>query len=106
VEVIHNHWASQALLDGQYPAIVYEHEFVISKESTGRVGYIGDYLSMTSYMTADPQTVELENNGNTAMWFGECYLDKPEQAEPEDMLLVEAGLIRLRFIGTVLPSMV
>ena len=101
----HNFWATNVLLDGGYPALVYEHTFVIYKEAAGRVEYVDYFYDLANQIVADPQELLLKAGGNNVFAFGDCYLANTDQKEPSDLLMLAAGMSQLTFWGTVIPSL-
>jgi hypothetical protein len=107
----HNFWNANVLLDGKYPAKVWEHEFLLYTEagSTSVVSHVIFFADMYYGFsdqigdTAYPLTI---NQGDTAIVvinFGSCHCEGYDQEDPRDLLLHRAGMVRFRFVGNTKP---
>ncbi len=102
----HNFWATTVVLDGSYPQLVWDHEFLVYTEPTtpNKYAFAKDFLAYMNYVTGDPQDLRLKVGSTTVVACGSCYLDIPSLSDPEDLLLYEAGIVHFKFIGTSIPS--
>lgn len=104
----HNYWATQALLDGRYPALIWSHEFDLYLESTSVKSYMSEYFRLTSsFVTTQPRPTSIcyaNSPTGVVVSLGNCYLDNVSQKQPDKLLLIEAGIVTLRFLGTSIPS--
>lgn len=99
-----NFWASDVILDGRYPALVFEHTFTLYKNSGGAVDYAKMFFALANKIEGDPRSLVAKIKSTTVISFGDCYMEPPEQQEPDSLLLTEAGLFTLKFLGTQIPS--
>ena len=102
----HNFWASVPVLDGRYPALVYEHTFLVYNEEVSELDYLRWYAELAQQIAGDPYPLEVRINDNVAVAFGNCYVEPASQKEPDTLLLHAAGVVELPFIGTDIPSVV
>ena len=65
-----NFWASDVILDGRYPALVYEHVFMLYMESTDEVDYAHDVLLLNTKIEGDPRALNIICSENTVVCFG------------------------------------
>lgn len=110
LHVRHNLWASQATVDGRYPAVVWEHKFTVFKEQDTPHGYVKHLFDQVlTLVHSDPLPLAVHRKDNDAqvILFGSCYLQEhPKQTDPTDLLLHAAGIYNLGFIGTSDPTVV
>lgn len=104
IDAKHNFWASSAILDGSYPALVWEHQFSLYKSATNEVEFVRFFVNLATHVNSRPLPLELKYETQTVVAFGSCYLDVSEHEEPDSLLHTAAGLVSLRFRGTSLPS--
>lgn len=114
VQVRHNFWASYPVLDGSFPAIVWEHSFTVYHSATNYKGFIDWYYNLFNIYQAQPAQLSLYdealNTGSSTLAapvcidFGACYLqDGPRLKQPEALLMYAAGMAEVKFIGSVQP---
>ena len=103
-----NFWSTNVILDGGYPAFVFDHEFVLYTESGSLEGYLKRYLGFNGHNTSRPQPLKMHygDTSSPVVDFGNCYLKGRTQEEPSDLLQHRAGKIRLQFTGTLAPTVV
>lgn len=102
----HNTWATYVVLDGNYPALVWNHVFTIYNEESSRTDYANWYWGISSIYSNKPYSLELQDGkGNTVVSFGDCQLFDDSQKEPQELLIAAAGLLELHFYGTTCPSL-
>lgn len=109
INVRQNLWASYVILDGRYPALVYQHDFEIYMEKTTPRLYTKALFDIVRTMvTSDPMALTMKNGltSSDVIAFGQCYLVPPEQSKPEELMMLEAGLFKVKFMGTECPSIV
>ncbi len=108
INVRHNFWDITALLDGSYPAQVWEHNFVLYHEAANLKQFADDFLGLSDlfYGTATGLRISLASSpSGTYMSFGSCLLqDKPVLQKPDLLFQQQAGFFGLSFLGTTKPS--
>ena len=105
VSLRHNLYSPKLLLDGSYPALIWEHAFEVYNEESWQIPQIQAFYDLRTLINSRPQELQLQSNvGTPVIAFGNCYLQEPRQEEPEDMLLAAAGVWALKFLGTDVPS--
>lgn len=110
IHVRQNFWSQNAILDGRYPSLVWEHNFkVLESEPTVSL-YVKNYYQMANTLvTSNPAALAIKNfdsPNNVIFYYGLCYLDVATQDQPEDLLLTAGGVFALKFLGTSIPSLV
>jgi len=101
-----NYWSSQVVLDGRYPALVYDHDFVVYRETEYRLDYAKWYYELAQRIDGDPHALALKIGDDVVVAFGDCYLLEPQQQEPDSLLLQAAGMVVVSFLGTSIPSVI
>lgn len=103
-----NFWSTSVILDGSYPAFVYDHEFTLYTENGSLLGFIKDFYGLHSKFTnrARPLRLMLGDTTSPAVDFGDCYLKQFGADEPQDLLLHRAGMLKLQFVGTSVPTVI
>jgi hypothetical protein len=101
-----NLWASSVVLDGRYPALVHDHQFVVYNEESYRLDYMRWFYNLASRIDGDPHSLTINLGNNVVVAFGDCYLLEPQQREPDSLLLQSAGLVEVAFLGTSIPSVI
>jgi hypothetical protein len=101
-----NFWSSVPILDGNYPALVWSHEFMVFFEETSRLRYVKRFADLAAYVLAGQQTLKVVNGSQDVIAFGSCYLENYSGKDPEDMLISNGGLVSFKFLGTSVPSVV
>ena len=98
-------WANEAILDGGFPALIWEHEITIYDEEADRKTFADFFVDLGDKVNASRQSLEIvaASASYAAVDFGLCYIQPPELVEPDALLLFEAGFVTLRFIGTTKP---
>lgn len=103
-----NYWGNQVILDGRYPAIYLEHEFTVYTEGDDRYHYASRFYDVPrSIVTAARKPLAIchpDFLGQPVVTFGDCYIESSSQENPADLLMFSAGIMRLRFLGTEIPS--
>ena len=106
------YWANNVVLDGRYPALVWEHEFMATQVNSNPIDYYKSALAL--YQTPPvngnlaPLILQTAVGGTTydVVNYGNCYLEDTAQSQPGEFLIAEAGMQVFKFLGTVLPSVV
>lgn len=100
-----NFTAASVILDGRFPAQVWEHEFRLYTE-TGSLGQFAELV----YKFHDeinelplPLSIHDGDTANSVVDFGNCYIEPVELDEPSELLLHAAGFVRVTFFGTTRP---
>lgn len=100
-----NYTSTIVILDGRYPAQVWEHEFVLYTES-GSLGQqaeilykLHDEIDGVSY----PLRMEDGDTGTAVIEFGNCLILPASLDEPQELLLHRAGFVRVTFLGNTRP---
>lgn len=103
-----NFWSQQVILDGSYPALAWDHSFTVYSEANSLNTYINSYVALANRIQSRAYPLEIWSGTSTPVvwYFGNCYLKDFGQEEPKDLMLHAAGMIRLNFVGTVIPSLV
>lgn len=108
INVRHNFWDSTVVLDGSYPAQVWEHNFVLYHEAANLKAFADDFLALSDqfYGTAATLKISLASSpSGTYMTFGSCLLqDKPALQKPDLLLQQQAGFFGLSFLGSIKPT--
>lgn len=100
-----NLWAPNVILDGRYPAQVWEHEFLVYTEANSTpLEFAHLFWGMESKVTSTPQLLVLQENGSDRVNFGSCYLEVSNMDEPKELLLYRAGFMKVRFLGNTSPT--
>jgi len=95
------------ILDGSFPALVHNYEFRIYMEASDRRSFANSFVALTSFVTDDPKQLTLTGTNTlyTNIDFGLCFfLPPPSLLVPRELLLHEAGFVRLQFVGTTIPT--
>lgn len=109
INVRQNFWASNVLLDGRYPALWYEHSFLIYEEKAGPHQYAKSWHDKHSTLISTVPLPLIVRHGTSSadiVAFGSCYMQPLEQQQPEELLLYAAGIYRAIFWGTCNPSVI
>lgn len=108
INVRQNFWASRVILDGTYPAIWWKHRFNVYDEFDTPLQYTQAYFNLATLIGSHPQELILKNkdSGETLIAFGRCYIQPPQQKQPEDLLIFQAGIYQVEFWATEVPSTV
>lgn len=100
-----NFTSTIVLLDGRFPAQVWEHELVLYTE-TGSIGQMAEVI----YKFHDeiqglsaPLTINDGDTANAVFEFGNCLILPAEMEQPTELLLYRAGFIRVTFVGNTRP---
>lgn len=110
-----NFWSTEVVLDGRYPAMAFEHTFLVFCEintyGTPHQALFDFYRAFTQITTAINGTAQnlritVANTTTVKVDFGACYLEDFSLSEPDSFLLYRAGLMELQFVGTQIPSVV
>jgi hypothetical protein len=108
IAVRHNFWDTTVLLDGSYPALLWEHEFVLYTEGGSLGGLAATFLNISDKVVAAAVPLKITYAASptvTLVDFGSCYLqDKPSLIKPDMLLHQEAGFIRVSFLGSTKPT--
>jgi hypothetical protein len=103
VGIRQNFWSSVTVLDGKYPALVYEHTFQVFFEAISREALAQAYMALTTFYLN--RVYPLAIIGGFGMSFGNCYLEEgPTMKEPDILLRHRAALISLKFLGNTRPA--
>jgi len=105
--VRHNFWDTTVLLDGSYPALLWEHEFVLYTEGSSLSNFANIFVGLSDRVAAAPTSLKISYVASptlTLVDFGDCYMqDKPTLIKPDMLLHQEAGFIRVSFLGSTKP---
>lgn len=103
-----NFWSSVVILDGSYPAFVWDHEFTLYTESGSLLGYVDKYFDLAAqfFTRTRPLEIRFGDTSSVAVNFGSCYMKPFGQGEPSDLLQHRAGMLQLKFVGTAVPTVV
>lgn len=108
VNIRHNFWDTTVLLDGSYPALVWNHEFTLYTENGSVAGFAKDFIGLSDKIVGTAQDLRISYANSpalTLLQFGNCYLDDaPSVQQPELLLLQSAGFIKVKFLGNTKPS--
>lgn len=106
-----NYWAQFVILDGRYPALVWEHEFQATLIASTPLQFVQQFLNLAGDPPVDANPLPLVLRANTngvvqdIIAFGNCYMDTSDQGDPkEGFLYSAAGGVNFRFLGTKVPS--
>lgn len=105
----HNFWAGTPTIDVTYPALVWEHNFTVYMEKPTRGQYVKGFMDVIRTCVASRARhlmVVQETTNRHILSFGMCNFVASEQETPENFLMHAAGLFRVRFLGTAIPSLV
>lgn len=104
----HNFWDTTVLLDGSYPALVWDHKFVLYTEGTSLNDFAVKYLNLADLVAGSAAALKIVNASSPSgvlLNFGSCYFSaSPELQKPELLLLQEAGFITVSFLGSTKPT--
>ena len=109
VSVRHNFWASRGLMDGRYPALLWEHTFLIFDERDTVTDYTNAVHSLSrELVTSNPQPLLIKSEGASLTIFnlGNCYIEGGGHSDPSDLLLFQAGIYNAKFISVTTPTTV
>lgn len=98
-----NFWCNEVLLDGRFPAQVWEHTFNIFTEAVSVVEYAQRFTDLESFFFSDPTTLVIQENSVDKIVLGGCYLQPPNLEEPRELLQFRAGFLRIIFLGNSRP---
>lgn len=101
-----NFWHDTILLDGSYPAQVWDHQFTVYQEAANRNAYATAFFDLEDLIFSDPRTLLITAVSTVVAqdWdFGLCYLEAAEPATPTELQLFRAGFITVRFVGNQKP---
>lgn len=103
-----NFFSPEVILEGRYPALYLEHEFTLFTEAADRASYTARFYNIPrSFVsgTASPLSINHpQYPGVAVIHFGDCFIEGSLQDNPNSLLQYEAGIMRVRFIGTTIPS--
>lgn len=108
IPVRQNFWSERVILDGRYPALVWTHDFMVYHEDLAPASFAKYFLELSELVTSDPYDLRIlnQNTKEDIIVFGDCYLIEPTMEEPDELLLFGAGIFKIQFQGTVIPSVV
>lgn len=102
-----NLWAPNVILDGRYPAQVWEHNFLLYTEVVSNpIQFAHRFWDTELKIDGSAQLLVMQESLVDRVNFGSVYLDVSSLENPSDLLLYRAGFLRLRFVGTTLPTTV
>jgi len=103
-----NYWSTSTLLDGRYPATIWEYTFTVYQEDTDSLEFVRSFTSLanTGLNDNNVRSLEVQNDSGTVIAFGDCYYEGQKLSGPDAFLLGAAGLIQLQFVGTQVPSVI
>jgi hypothetical protein len=106
VNVRHNFWGNKIILDGSYPAIIWNHTFIVYTERPNVKDFVNAFFAMSNFFTGVPRTLTVVSSFGTEIDFGSCYMSNPvELSSPDHLLQHKAGFIQLGFVGSVRPNL-
>ena len=104
---IANFWATQALMDGRYPCVVWDHQFSVFESGINRWDFAKKYFAKAAlHFGGSPQQLLVVVSGTTTINFGNCYLEGYSVETPDNLLGYAAGIYGLKFLGTAIPTVV
>lgn len=112
VNVRHNFWSQQAILDGHYPAVVWDTRVTLYTESGSVIGFIKDFVAFGELITPNAQSTQIRRQVGSVSTptdpvvadFGNCYMTSgPDLRQPDMLLFTRAGMVVLDFIGNTHP---
>ena len=103
-----NYWSNSPLLDGRYPAVIWEYTFTVYQEEADELEFVRGFATManTGLNDANARSLEVKNSEGIVVAFGDCYYEGQKLTGPDAFLLGAAGLIQLQFVGTQVPSVI
>lgn len=105
VRARHCFWDSDVILDGSYPALIWEHTFTLYTESGSVVGFTQEFLNLADHIQGTPLNLKIITSvGTLVLDFGSCYLQEPDLEKPDMLLFQKAGFVNARFIGNTKPA--
>ena len=108
VQVRQNFYANFAFLDHHYPCVVWEHTFDIYDQASDREQIIEFFFELAnafSYDTDQSLLLKRASDGSTAVNFDVCAFTKsPAMQQPTDLLLYQAGIYQVEFLGALGPG--
>jgi hypothetical protein len=107
INVRHNFWDTSVILDGSYPALVWDHDITLYTESGSLKGLAEQYFALSTLVSGVPAPLTISyasSPGLALINFGSCLLnDRPGVQKPEQLLLQEAGFFTVSFLGSTKP---
>lgn len=101
-----NFWASKAVVDGSYPALVWNHRFRVFTEAGSIGGFVEKFLNMSDWIAGVPYPLTIATSLGPHIAFGNCYLQNPSLSLPERLLMQRAGFVEVEFVGNTKPTLV
>lgn len=101
-----NFWCNDVILDGRFPAQVWEHEFNIFTEAVSVTEFAQRYTDLQSLFFSVASTLVIQENGSNKIILGPCLMQPPALEQPREQLQFRAGFLRIRFLGTTAPEYV
>jgi hypothetical protein len=109
---VHAFRHKQILIDHRYPALLYEHPFIVYTEGNSIAGYVYDFYRLNWLWDIDnpgptsPRTLLVTNSsGSPIISFGACWFADLELKEPSDLLIHSAALVGVKFHGSTRPQL-
>jgi hypothetical protein len=99
-----NFWCNDVIIDGRFPAQVWEHEFNIFTEAVSVTEYAQRYTDLQSLFLSDPTTLVIQENAADKIVLGGCYMRPPGLEEPKELLQFRAGFLKIMFLGNKAPE--
>jgi len=101
-----NFWSTSITLDGSYPDLEYSHTFTLYNEEADRFAFMSYFYDLSTKITSRAQNLLLKDGDTTVVDFRSCYMEAPGLKEPDELLLMQAGLLEITFFSTQIPSVV
>lgn len=103
---VQNFWSSNVILDGRYPALVWEHEFLVSRVDSLVMNSYSSYIDFASgAVQGTPKPLHLIHpTAGSIIAFGDTYFDSVTPQSPDQFLVATANIFKLKFIGNTKPS--
>ena len=96
-------WSPTVILDGNYPAQVWQHDFLLYNEASTPCDFAEEFIDLETKISSFAIPIVLQDNAVDRIDFGSCFLEPPSLAQPQELLLYRAGYIRVRFLGNTRP---
>lgn len=106
VERVQCLYADQLLLDASFTQKAFTHSITVYIEEDSRREFADTYVGLANLMTSAANTLIITGSNSlfTTVDFGLCFLTNFNLENPEELLLHEAGVVKMDFIGTTVPT--
>jgi len=104
----HNFWAAAAIVDAGYPAFIWEYTCPVYVEKASRLAFASWYVDLTTLAgsgAGNLASLLVKIDTDTVIDCGTCgFAGITALKEPESLLWYAAGVVELKFLGTVKPT--